>query len=275
MTPKLHANTHTRERGDEAPRWGRAIGETRVEVSAQSARGAMQSLLETRNQRASRPRAPNRISRGGQRGLTLVEMLIVLLIVTLILAGVVMGSGQLAGAKLHKSATTIVGLIRVAYVRATVTARSERIVFDFDNSKFWLEESEQPMLVQTHDTTGTGGASAVTQAEQQAIAEKARLIKGPEAPRPTFKAVKPGLYAASDNQGGSDQSLPFGIKFRAVQTAHDEESRTKGRAYFVFLAGWVDGAREHRVAKRGFARRHRRHDARRVAHHGRRHRQSR
>src|SRR5512142_647410 len=89
--------------------------------------------------------------RARQRGLTLVEMLIVLLIVTLVLAGVVMGSGQLAGAKLRKSATTLTGLIRVAYVRATVTARSERIVFDLDNSKFWLEESEQPMLVQSKD----------------------------------------------------------------------------------------------------------------------------
>lgn len=175
--------------------------------------------------------------RGRQRGLTLVEMLIVLLIVTLILAGVVMGTGQLAGAKLRKSATTITGLIRVAYVRATVTSRSERIVFDIDNSKFWLEESEQPMLVQSKDTTGTGGADPVTAAEKQALAETARLVDGPKAPRPTFHAVKPGLYAATDNQGGSDQSLPFGIHFRAVQTNHDDEARTKGRAYLYFWPG--------------------------------------
>jgi len=164
-------------------------------------------------------------------------MLIVLLIIALVSAGVVMGTGQLSGAKLHKSATTITGLIRVAYVRATVTARSERIVFDLDTGKFWLEESEQPMLVQTHDTTGTGGADPVTEAERQALAEKARLITGPQAPRPTFHAVKPGLYAASDNQGGSEQSLPFGIRFRDVQTAHDEDARTKGRAYLYFWPG--------------------------------------
>ncbi len=175
--------------------------------------------------------------RARSRGVTLVEILIVLLIVTLMLAGVVMGSGQLAGAKLRKSATTLTGLIRVAYVRATVTARSERIVFDLDTSKFWLEESEQPMLVKTHDTTGTGGADAVTAAEKQAIAEGERLVKGPQAPRATFHAVKPGLYAASDNQGGSEQSLPYGIKFRSVQTGHDEDPRTKGRAYLYFWPG--------------------------------------
>jgi general secretion pathway protein H len=182
-------------------------------------------------------RRSSRAHRAYQRGLTLVEMLIVLLIVTLVLAGVVMGSGQLAGAKLRKSATTLTGLIRVAYVRATVTARSERIVFDLDNSKFWLEESEQPMLVQSKDKSGTGGADPVTAAEKQSIAESERLIKGPQAPRPTFHQVKPGLYAASDNAGGSDQSLPFGIKFRAVQTGHDDEARTKGRAYLYFWPG--------------------------------------
>jgi general secretion pathway protein H len=175
--------------------------------------------------------------RHAQRGLTLVEMLVVLLIITLILAGVVMGSGQLAGAKLRKSAATLTGLARVAYVRATVTARSERIVFDLDESAFWLEESDQPMLVQSHDKTGTGGADPVTAAEKQAIAEGERLVKGIQAPRPPFHKVKPGLYAANDNQGGSDQSLPSGIKFRAVQTGHDDEARKKGRAYLYFWPG--------------------------------------
>ena len=164
-------------------------------------------------------------------------MLVVLLLVALMSAAVVMGGGQLGSAKLHKSATTLTGLIRVAYVRATVTARSERIVFDLDAGKFWLEESDQPMLVQSHDPTGTGGADPVTDAEKAAAAESDRLMKGPEAPKPAFHKVKPGLYAASDNQGGSDESLPFGIKFRGVQTGHDDDVRTKGRAYLYFWPG--------------------------------------
>jgi general secretion pathway protein H len=179
----------------------------------------------------------SRRGRARQRGLTLVEMLVVLLIMTLLLAGVAMGSGQLASAKLHKSGTALTGLIRVAYVRATVMSRSERIVFDVEHGKFWLEESEQPMLVQEHDKSGTGGASPVTEAEQAALAESDRIIKGPEAPRPTFHRVKPGLYAATDDQGGSESSLPYGIGFRAIQTAHDDEPRTKGRAYLYFWPG--------------------------------------
>jgi len=164
-------------------------------------------------------------------------MLVVLLIATLLLAGVAMGTGQLATAKLHKSGTALTGLIRVAYVRATVTSRSERIVFDLDHGKFWLEESAQPMLVQEHDKSGTGGADPVTEAEKKALAESDRLIKGPQAPRPEFHRVKPGLYAASDDQGGSETSLPYGIKFRGVQTGHDDDVRTTGRAYLYFWPG--------------------------------------
>ena len=81
----------------------------------------------------------------------------------------------------------------------------------------------------------------MTAAEKQAVAETARLVKGPQAPRPTFRMVKPGLYAANDNQGGSDQGLPFGIRFRSVQTMHDEDARTKGRAYLYF---WPSGLTE-------------------------------
>ena len=206
------------DRGGEAPRWGRASGETRRAVSTRSVRGGAQPLLR-------------------KDGLTLVEMLVVLLLVALMLAGVVMGTGQLAGAKLRKSATAMTGLIRVAYIRATVMSRDERIVFDLDNSKFWLEESDQPMLVQSHDKTGTGGADPGTAAEKEAVAEGARLIKGPMAPRPSFHIVKPGLYAADDNQKGSADALPSGIKFRSVQTGHDDDARTSGRAYLYFWPG--------------------------------------
>ncbi|HSQ62424.1 MAG TPA: prepilin-type cleavage/methylation domain-containing protein, partial [Polyangiaceae bacterium] len=40
-----------------------------------------------------------------------------------------------------------------------------------------------------------------------------------------------------DNQGGTERSLPHGIKFRSVQTSHDEEPRTSGRAYLYFWPG--------------------------------------
>jgi general secretion pathway protein H len=175
--------------------------------------------------------------RAGERGLTLIEMLVVLAIVGLFAAGVLMGTGQLASAKLKKTATSLTGVIRLAYTRASSTSKSIRLVFDFEQRSFWMEEAEQPMLVTPKDTTGTGGADAVTALEQQSIAEGQRLTKGPTAPRAHFRQVDMGLLAIDDDTHGNVRSLPGNIKFRSIQTTHDDLPRTADRAYLYFWPG--------------------------------------
>ncbi len=175
--------------------------------------------------------------RANSRGLTLIEMLVVLAIVGLLAVGVLMGSGQLASAKLKKTATSLVGVIRVAYTRASSTSKSVRLVFDFQERSFWMEEAEQPMLVTPKDSTGTGGAEAVTALEQQSIAESARLIKGPSAPRAHFKQVDMGLLAIDTDTKGKVRDLPGNISFRSIQTTHDDMPRTSDRAYLYFWPG--------------------------------------
>jgi general secretion pathway protein H len=179
-----------------------------------------------------RPR-PTRARRA--RGLTLVEILIVMAIIVLVTGGVILGTGQLASARLKHSSTMIAGAVRVAFSRATATSKSVRIVFDLDQQTMWLEEGNLPMLVQAKDATGTGGAEAKTAAEQAAIAEGDRIVKGPKAPRPNFTPIDaPGV--TSGGQKGP-KSLALGIKFREVETAHDDAPRTTGRAYLYFWPG--------------------------------------
>ena len=177
------------------------------------------------------------LARARARGLTLVEMLVVLAIVGLFAAGVLMGTGQLASAKLKKSATSLTGVIRLAYTRASSTSRSVRLVFDFGQRAFWMEEAEQAMLVTPKDTTGTGGADAVTALEQQSIAEGARLTKGPSAPRAHFRQVDMGLLNVDDDTHGNVRALPGNIGFRSIQTTHDDSPRLSDRAYLYFWPG--------------------------------------
>jgi general secretion pathway protein H len=175
--------------------------------------------------------------RARARGLTLIEMLVVLAIVGLLAVGVLMGSGQLASSKLKKTATSLSGVIRLAYTRASSTSKSVRLVFDFSQHAFWMEEAEQAMLVTPKDSTGTGGAEAVTALEQQSIAESDRLIKGPSAPRAHFRQVDMGLLAIDSDTHGSVRALPGNISFRAIQTTHDDQPRTQDRAYLYFWPG--------------------------------------
>jgi general secretion pathway protein H len=91
------------------------------------------------------------------------------------------------------------------------------------------------MLVQTKDRTGTGGASGATQAENEAIAAGESLVKGPQVARPAFHPIAAAQSGADVAAG--PRALERGIKFREVQSAHDEEPRTSGRAYLYFWPG--------------------------------------
>jgi general secretion pathway protein H len=168
--------------------------------------------------------------------MTLIEILIVLAIMGIMVGAVIAGSGQLASARLHHTSTMLAGAVKVAYARATATSKNVRIVFDLEEDTFWIEESDQPMLVQSKDVTGTGGAEAATQAEQQAVEEGDRIVKGPRAPKPRFKMVESVGLASSQVKKGP-RSLERGIKFREIQTSHDDKPRTEGRAYLYFWPG--------------------------------------
>jgi len=168
----------------------------------------------------------------------LVEMLVVLALIGLLAAMVIAGSGQLSSAKLRKGSTMMTAAVRVAFIRATVTSRSVRLVMDFEKNAIWLEEADQPMLVQSKDKSGTGGAEAVTNAEKAALVENDRILKGPPIPRPAFHAVGMGLVAGTEGKDDQNvRNLPSGIRLREVQTAHDDEPRSKDRAYLYFWPG--------------------------------------
>lgn len=171
-----------------------------------------------------------------ERGLTLIEVLIVMAIVALIMGAVVIGSGQVGSARLRHSSTMIAGAIRVGFSRASATSKSVRLVMDFTENEIWLEEGDQPMLVQSKDITGTGGAAAATNAEKLAIDESSRIVKGPTAPRSAFREID-AMGLAASTPGKGHKALERGIKFREVQTAHDAEPRREGRAYLYFWPG--------------------------------------
>jgi general secretion pathway protein H len=184
----------------------------------------------------SRGSRAQKTQRALSRGLTLIEVLIVMALIALILSAVVVGSGQLGSSRLRHSSTMIAGAVRVGFTRATGTSKTVRLVMDFNDNAIWLEEGDQPHLVQSRDATGTGGAAAATEGERAAIEESSRILKGPTAPRTAFKEIDAMGLAASE-PGKGHKALERGIKFRQVQTAHDDDPRKEGRAYLYFWSG--------------------------------------
>jgi general secretion pathway protein H len=175
-------------------------------------------------------------SRGRLRGLTLIEIIVVLSIIALVMSVAIAGSMQLPSARLRKTATLITSAIKVGYTRATATSRDLRLVMDFDQEKIWLEETNAPMLVQSKATTSNAGAEAVTTAERAALQEADKIVKGPPIAKPSFHPID--TFGFGDvEEGKQGKPLQRGIRFRQVQAAHDDTARTSGRAYLYFWPG--------------------------------------
>ena len=169
------------------------------------------------------------------RGVTLIELIVVVTLIALFMGAIVMGMGAATNARVRSAATLVASGVRVAFTRASSTSKSMRLVFDLDRDLIVLEESKMPMLVRRDDETRTDGAEGTTQQELNAIAEADRISKGPTAPRALFQPVAALGFEADNPETG--RPLGRGVGFRRVEVAHSEDPYSEGRAYLYFWPG--------------------------------------
>jgi general secretion pathway protein H len=174
-----------------------------------------------------------RRARGHERGLTLIELMVTMAVIAFLTTGIVLGSGAIGNSRMRGAAGMITGAVRIAFTRASATARPNRLVFDIDNSKVILEETSDVLTVKKDDVAG--GAEAATTEERDALETASRIIKGPQAPRARFRAVRALGFDDPDTSGG--RPLGPGVRFRKVETAHSPDGQTSGRAYLYFWPG--------------------------------------
>lgn len=193
--------------------------------------------------RRERVRAWN--ARKRQAGITLIELLIAIALVALLTGGVASGMGAFGTTRLRTSATMILSGIRVAMTHANTTGYPTRLVFDMDQRTVHLEQANARMLRKMDDDSKedpAAGAAAATDAEREAAAEAKAILDGPHEPPPQFVATD--AFNVKDGAGKGPRSLEPEIRFKSVQTEHDSEARTEGRAYLYF---WPGGGTEKAV----------------------------
>jgi general secretion pathway protein H len=183
------------------------------------------------------------------RGLTLIELMVVLVLVALVTSGVVMGAGSVTNARVKSAATLIMSGIRVAFTRASATSKPMRLVLDFERSIVLLEESSKPMLVRRDDESKTGGAEAATVQEKEALEQAEKILKGPRPARPAFRPVKALGFEVDDPTVG--RSLGSGVKLMRVDVSHSKEPQTQGRAYLYFWPGGMTERAAIQIGKGG------------------------
>ena len=169
--------------------------------------------------------------------MTLFEVLIVVALIALFSSAVLFGSGMLSSNRMNAAAILIMSATRLGMTRANAVGRPVRLVFDLDQERVILEESSSNvMLREKEDEQSTGaGADPANEAERKARSEAERIVDGPRAPRASFKPVKQFGFDTDDPAAGRE--LGAGIRLRQVQTEHDGQPRTEGRAYLYFFPG--------------------------------------
>jgi len=175
-------------------------------------------------------------ARNSNRGMTLFEVLIVVTLIAILGGTVLLGSGMLGSSRLRSAATLVVASIRLASTRANTTGKPTRLVFDFEQKTLQLEESSSSRMLRDKKAPAAG-AQAATEAEKAAKAEAERILDGPQAPKPAFTPV--ASYAADAPDPSKGRELGNGVELVAVQTDHDEDPVTSGRAYLYFWPGGV------------------------------------
>ena len=172
----------------------------------------------------------------GSRAFTLIEVMLVVALIAGMTAMVISGSGILTSTRLRAGATLIMSSVRSALTRANSMGRPVRLVFDFESGRILMEESRDLMLrVRSGDEGAKAGAQAATEVEKKAAEYAREIIEGPRAPAASFAPV-PG-FAVDGEDPALGRELGPGIRYVQVQTEHDMEPRTEGRAYLYFWPG--------------------------------------
>src|SRR5256885_591462 len=76
------------------------------------------------------------------RGMTLVEIMVVVAIIGMIMGASVYGFRSIAKSELRSSSAKLAGAIRYCFDRAVTTGAYFRLVLDIDGNKYWAERSD-------------------------------------------------------------------------------------------------------------------------------------
>ncbi len=189
-------------------------------------------------------RRPPCVGRGAARGVTLVEMLIVIALIALIGGSILFGSGMLGGARQRAAGTLLVTAVQKGIAEANNTGLPVRLVMDFAGSRIRLEKSSTSKVLRSSPRD----AAAL---EAAARRESERVVDTNTPPLPQFTAVdvlgddaEPSKPVVTEGEGeaaptGPSRSLGAGVKFRLVQTEHDVDPITEGEAYLYFWPGGI------------------------------------
>ena len=186
-------------------------------------------------------------ARRSTRGLTLIEIVVALGIVTVLFAGVVMSVGALTGAKAKESSTELAGTIRALYDTAALSGRTCRLVFKLPPPK-----DEETAVTWRAECAKAGATASAKRDDELKDAQKKEKDKVENDDRfkrldsddaPTLQALQEkeqkevdaqAEFSNFSNEDVVDKTLPSGVRIE-VWTAKQHQAAKSGTAYLYFF----------------------------------------
>jgi general secretion pathway protein H len=187
------------------------------------------------------------------RGMTLIEIMVVVAILGLMLGATVVSFRSVTKSELRGTASKLAGAIRYCFDRSVTTGSYYRIVLDLDGNSYWAERSDDRMYLARGKEASGGKGQAFDEAakekqqaeEDKKFDEQLQSLGGVAAtidPPPRPKRAKFQTF--------KDTTLPqvkLGhVRLTDVLTPRQPEPYSKGRAYLYFFP---DGHTENAIVR--------------------------
>lgn len=147
--------------------------------------------------------------RGRSRGLTLIEILVVLFIIVLIMWSATVSMGAAAQAEVVRGTNQLASTIRFCYDRARFTGAYYRLHIDFEKRSFQIQRADDAMYLPSTDLDG-----ALFKRDQRDLEDQDERDK--QAAEAYYSSI---ASAYLDQQGGGDPLDPYAVSKKEVPRA--------------------------------------------------------
>jgi general secretion pathway protein H len=188
--------------------------------------------------------------RVSSRGMTLIEIIVAMAVISLMVAGLTLSIGSLTGTKARAMAGELGGVVRSLYDQASLSGKTCRLVFDLGEgrdedsvTKYWAE------CAAANITTSRNRDEAI-KSDTKEREEQARAAKNNKSGfrrsgdgEPTLQELldrekgrveNAAKYSSYTNSEIETRTLPSSVKV-SVWTVHQRDPITRGLAYLYFF----------------------------------------
>jgi type II secretory pathway pseudopilin PulG len=183
------------------------------------------------------PRTQLRLQqRRALRGVTLLEVGIALVLLGLMLGVAAPALTALAGARLKENTGVIAGAIRDTFARTALLGRSTRLVLDFEQQAWWVEETQGvARLKAVKQSVDKDGKVALNPLDRRAegIEADTRDVKE----QAKLELLSPPEFVPVPGEFGQPVRLPSDVRFKRVWVEHLEDFVAAGQVALYFFPG--------------------------------------